>query len=78
MNLADMTIRLFTAQWNKWIFRATVTGTSGNLVTIQRPGFSADSQSYARLNSYSSPTNGDEVLVMWIGGGYLVLGKILR
>ena len=77
MNLADATLKLIDGQWNKWVFRATVTGTSGNKVNIQRPGHAVDSQAYAKLASYSGPVNGDEVLVIW-AGGYIVLGKISR
>ena len=60
-------------------FRATVTGTSGSLVTIQRPGqASPDPESYPRLASYSAPAAPDEVLVMELGGSCLVIGKIVR
>ena len=63
--------RLFTV--------ATVTGTSGNLVTIRRTGEAAsDAQSYPKLAAYAAPANGDEVLVLQFGAGYIVLGKVTR
>lgn len=59
--------------------RVTVTGTSGSLVTIQRTGQSApDAQSYPKLASYGSPTNGDEVIIQRVGDGWIVLGKVVR
>lgn len=61
------------------VFRAVVTGTSGNLVTVKRTGqTNADTQSYPALVSYSSPTADDEVLVVRVGDGYVVVGEITR
>lgn len=79
MNLVAAMREWFDGWWSERAFRAVVTGTSGNLVTIQRTGQSApDPQSYARLASYSSPQVADEVLVARIGEGYIVLGKVQR
>ncbi len=61
------------------IFRAIVTGTSGNRVFIKRTGqASADAQAYPALASYTTPTTDDEVIVVKVGIGYIVLGKIVR
>lgn len=79
MNLAAAIRDAFDGYWRQRLFRAVVTGTSGNKVLIQRPGqSSADPQSYARLASYSSPQTNDEVLVAQVGGGYIVVGKVVR
>ena len=79
MNLVKFFTDLFDRMFGERVFRAAVTGTSGNLVTIQRPGQpAADTQSYPRLVSYTSPTAGDEVVVMKLGGGWIILGEIIR
>ena len=62
---------------SNFMFRGTVTGTSGNQVLVQR--FAGDTiVSCARLASYSAPAADDEVLVVYLAGGYLVLGEIVR
>lgn len=68
----------FDRNWTENVFLATVTGTSGNKVTIIPSVDDVAAGSYAKLSSYSSPTTNDEVLVLRIGGGYLVLGKVVR
>lgn len=79
MNLARFVMDLFDRMFGERVFRATVTGVSGNLVTIQRPGqAAADAQSYPRLVSYTTPTAADEVLVVRLGDGWLVVGKVTR
>lgn len=58
--------------------RATVTGTSGSLVLVQRQGAAgADPAGYPRLASYT-PSAGDEVLMVRLGAGYIVLGRVVR
>ena len=70
---------MFEELWGQRVFRAVVTGTSGNLVTIQRTGQAAsDPQSYAKLASYSSPQVSDEVVVLRVGSGWIVMGRVLR
>lgn len=79
MNLAAEIQRLYEEWRRRDTWRGTVTGTSGNLVTVRRTGQSAaDPQSYARLASYTSPTIGDEVVVVRVGEGEFVVGKVLR
>lgn len=79
MNLARAVREMFEGMWGERLFRATVTGTSGNRVTVRRTGqAAADPQSYARLASYSTPQVDDEVLVARVGDGFIVLGKIVR
>lgn len=79
MNLAAAVSKVVDAVLGELLFRAAVTGTSGNLVTIRRFGqTAADTQSYARLASYSTPTAGDEVLCLKVGSGVIVIGKVLR
>ncbi len=57
--------------------RGTVTGTSGNLVLVQRQGAAAaDPAGYPRLASYT-PAVGDEVLLVR-AGGYIVVGRVVR
>ncbi len=78
-NLAQKVDALIRRNGRETMFRATVTGTSGNLVTVRRTGqLIPDVQSYAKLASYSSPVADDEVIVLRIGGGYIVLGKVTR
>lgn len=75
MNLAryveDTWVRLFGEN----VFRATVTGTSGNLVTITSQRVNG---SFPKLASYSSPQANDEVVVAKLGSGWIVLGKVSR
>lgn len=79
MNLAKFVSDMVDGMFRERVFRATVTGVSGNLVTIQRPGqTAADTQSYPALASYGSPTATDEVLVIRLGDGWVVAGKIVR
>lgn len=78
MNLAAFVDERFRRLWSQFVFRAVVTGTSGELVTIQRTGQAEpDEQSYPRLASYGSPEADDEVVVVWLGG-YIVVGKVVR
>ena len=54
-----------------------VTSTSGG-VFVQFDGETTASQkSYKRLASYSSPTVNDRVMMVKIGGSYVILGKIV-
>ena len=79
MNLAAEVMKLFRKGYDERVFRAIVTGTSGNKVLIKRAGqAAADTQAYARLVSYATPAADDEVLVIEVGGGPLVVGKITR
>jgi hypothetical protein len=56
---------------------ATVTSTSGG-ITVQFDGETApSSKKYKRLASYSSPTVNDRVMMVKIGGTYVILGKII-
>ena len=56
---------------------ATVTSTSGG-VSVQFDGETApSSKKYKRLASYSSPTVSDRVLLIKVGGSYVILGKIV-
>lgn len=78
MNLALFVDDQFKKLWSKFIFRAIVTGTSGNKVFIKRTATDPpEDQAYARLASYSAPAANDEVVVLWMGG-YIIVGKILR
>ncbi len=79
MNLLKAVAELIERKHREDVFRATVTGTSGNLVTIRRTGqASADPQSYPALASYSMPAANDEVIVMRVGDGLIVIGKVVR
>lgn len=56
---------------------ATVTSTSGG-VSVQFDGETTpSSKKYKRLASYSSPTVNDRVLLVKVGGAYVILGKIV-
>lgn len=78
-NILKQAMELFRQDQREQLFRAVVTGTSGDLVTIQRTGYSTpDTQSYPRLASYSAPQVNDEVIVARVGKGYVVLGEVLR
>jgi len=55
----------------------TVTSTSGG-VSVQFDGeTTASAKKYKRLASYSSPTVSDRVLLVKVGGSYVILGKIV-
>jgi hypothetical protein len=46
---------------------------------LRRPGeVAADPVPYPRLDSYSDPQVGDEVLLLRVGSGWVVLGRIVR
>lgn len=56
---------------------ATVTSTSGG-VSVQFDGETAPSaKKYKRLASYSSPVTSDRVLLVKVGGTYIIIGKII-
>ena len=76
--VADILAR-FDRLYRERVFRAVVTGTSGEPVIIQRTGqANPDPQAYPRLESYESPAENDEVIVQRVGDGYIVLGKVAR
>jgi hypothetical protein len=85
-SLSRMIENIITATIHKVIFRAVVTGVSGNKVFIKRTGQTvADEQSYPRIISYGIPTGtgsvpvvDDEVIVLRVGGGWIIVGKVLR
>jgi len=55
----------------------TVTSTSGG-VFVQFDGETTASQkSYKRLASYSNPAVNDRVLLIKVGGTYIILGKVV-
>lgn len=66
-----------TADQGKQVFRAIVTGTSGAQVIVRRPN-ETGTDTYPRLASYLVPAVDDEVLVLRLGDGFIVLGDILR
>lgn len=78
MNLRYLVSQYMQKFWEKHVFLATVTGTSGNKVTIKPSGDGSAIGSFAKLAAYAAPVNGDEVLVIKVGGNYLVCGKISR
>lgn len=53
----------------------TVSGTSGQKVIVAIPGMSP-SPTLPRAASYTSPTNGDVVLIAWAAAGPIVICKI--
>lgn len=75
MNILDEAIKRFERDQQLQIFRATVTGTSGNKVTIQRVGES-ETETIPKLASYSTPMANDPVIVARLGKGYVCLGLI--
>lgn len=78
MDLVPLIRDVVRAEARGAFVRATVTGTNGNLVLVRRQGETdPDPAGYPRLASYT-PSAGDEVLLTRIGGGYIVLGKVLR
>lgn len=79
MSVATTVMGWITGHYSQQVFRATVTGTSGNQVYIQRLGqAAADVASYPKLASYTPVTVGDEVEVVSVGGTPVVQGKITR
>ena len=55
----------------------TVTSTSGG-VSVQFDGETTPStKKYKRLASYSNPAVNDRVMMVKIGGSYVILGKIV-
>ena len=56
---------------------ATVTSTSGG-ISVQFDGETTPStKKYKKLASYSSPAVNDRVLLVSIGGTYIIFGKIV-
>lgn len=81
MNLGRFIAESFAEEYGRRVALGVVTGTSGNRVLVRlSDSAAADSQAYARLSSYSSPTNGDEVLMLKVGNppAWLCIGKVLR
>lgn len=76
--LANALANAFREGWERNVFLATVTGTDGDKVTIIPSVDDAAAGSYARLSSYASPQADDEVLVIRIDGGLLVVGVVVR
>lgn len=74
MSLARHVADMIDGRLDGLFVRATVTGTSGNLVTVSGPQVAG---SFPRLASYTA-ASGDEVLLARVGAGYIVLGKVLR
>lgn len=72
MNLAELIQRAVEAVVGRMIWRGTVTGTSGNRVTVRREG-ETTAASYPRLASYT-PQVGHEVLVL----AGVVVGRVVR
>lgn len=61
------------------IFRAVVTEITADSVRIKRVGAELeDAQDYAAVDIYPFPGVDDEVLVLKLGKGYTVLGRIVR
>lgn len=59
-------------------FRAIVTGTSGNTVTVRRlDATTGETEPRAKLSGVTV-VNGDEVLCLPINGKPIVVGKIVR
>ena len=55
----------------------TVTSTSGGIY-VQFDGETTPStKKYKRLASYSSPTVNDRVLLIKVGGTYVIIGKVV-
>lgn len=75
MNLARYVEDTWNRMFGENVFRATVTGTSGNQVTITSQRLNG---TFPRLVSYASPTANDEVVVAKLGSGWIVLGEITR
>lgn len=76
MNLVEQVAGMIDAAFRSRTFVATCKGTSGANVLIRRTGQAADdAQAYPKLASYTSPTNGDVVIVQRVGDSYIVLGK---
>lgn len=60
------------------ITRGIVTGNVGNQVTLKRLGATdADPTSWPKMSGVTV-TAGDEVLIVKSGGGFIVIGKVLR
>lgn len=76
MNILDEAMKRFRRDQDQQLFRATVTGTSGNKVIIQRVG-QTETETIPALAAYSSPQANDPVVVARIGRGYVCLGKIV-
>jgi hypothetical protein len=56
---------------------ATVTSTSGG-ISVQFDGeTTASSKKYKKLASYSNPAVNDRVLLVHVGGTYIIVGKIV-
>lgn len=74
MSLARHIAEMIDGRMGELTARATVTGTVGSSVTVTGPVVAG---TYPRLASYS-PVSGDEVLLLRVGAGYIVLGKVVR
>lgn len=79
MNLFRHIADMITKDQDKQIFRATVDDVVGNTVRILRTGATdPDTQYYPSMDSAGTLVAADEVVVLRIGSGYIVLGKVTR
>ena len=65
------------ADQNAQVFRAAVTALVGDQVTVSRFN-ETSTDTYPKLASYVAPQVGDEVLVVRLGRGFIVMGRVLR
>lgn len=78
MALLESAVALFEKDQRAQVFRATVDSNNANEVYIIRDGQSArDDQSYPKLSGLTVAA-GDIVLVVRVGKGYVVVGKIIH
>jgi len=80
MNPITELLQRLIADQNSQVFIAVATGNvSGNLIEIRRTEqAAADAQMYPRLEGVADPTLDDELLILRVGSGLIVLGKVLR
>ena len=82
-HLPDQIERMMRRFWESRVRRGTVTGTTGARVFVQwADQDDPEPKSFARLASYASPSQGDEVIAIRISGGrrsdWIVIGEIER
>lgn len=74
INLARFIEDTWHRLWSESVLRATVTGTSGQRVSVSSEKLTG---TFPKLSSYT-PSVGDEVLIVRVGTGWIVIGKVVR
>ncbi len=78
MNIVAEIMKLVRRDQDGQIFRATVISTLNDTVKFQRTGWPVEGQFHPTLDGVGALAATDEILVVRVGTGYVVLGEVTR